>query len=121
MAHYIDGYVLPVPKKNVGKYRRIAALASKVWREHGALDYRECVADDLKVAEGCGLPFDKLGRLKPGETVVFAYIVYKSKADRDRINAKVFADPRMQSMDPKKHPFDYKRMAFGGFRTIVGR
>ena len=122
MARYIDGYVLPVPKKNVERYRRIAALAAKVWRDHGALDYRECVAEDLAVHEGCGMRFDRLAKLKPGETVVFAYIVYKSRAHRDRVNAKVMKDPRMNAVPGGLQglPFDYKRMAFAGFKTLVG-
>ena len=115
---YVDGFVLPVPKKNLAAYGRMAQKAGKVWREHGALDYKECAGDDLKVK---GLvSFPKMARLKPGETVVFAYIVYKSKAHRNQVNAKVMKDPRLaKMMDPKSMPFDAKRMAYGGFKVIV--
>jgi len=115
---YVDGFVLPVPKKNLKAYARMAELAGKVWREHGALEYRECVADDLDVK--MGLPFSKLAKVKPGETVVFAWIVYKSRAHRDRVNAKVMKDPRLNAaMDMKKMPFDMKRMSYGGFQVLV--
>ena len=115
---YVDGFVLPVPKKNLAAYRRMARKASKVWREHGALEYRECAGDDLKVK--MGVPFPKQAKAKPGETVVFAYIVYKSRAHRDQVNAKVMKDPRLANMcDPKNMPFDFKRMGYGGFTTIV--
>jgi uncharacterized protein YbaA (DUF1428 family) len=117
MARYVDGFVLPVPKKNVQAYRRLAQGAAKVWREHGALEYRECVGDDLK-PKGV-VPFPRLARCKPGETVVFAWIVYKSRAHRDRVNAKVMKDPRIAKMAPKSMPFDVKRMAYGGFSTLV--
>lgn len=118
MAHYVDGFVLPVPKKNIGAYRRLAQKASKIWREHGALDYCECVGDDLAVK--FGVPFPKQIKSKSGETVVFAYIVYKSRVHRDRVNAKVMKDPRIAGMcDPKDMPFDCKRMVYGGFKTIV--
>ena len=115
---YVDGFVLPVPKKKLTLYRRIAQKAGKVWRDHGALDYKECAGDDLKVK---GLtPFPRLARLKPGETVFFSYIVYKSKAHRNQVNAKVMKDPRLaEMMDPKKMPFDLKRMAYGGFKVVV--
>lgn len=113
---YVDGFVLVVPKKKLAAYSKLARLAGKVWREHGALDYRECVADDLKVK--FGLPFTKLVKVKPGETIMFSYIVYKSRSHRDKVNAKVMADPRMQE-PPKDIPFDMKRMAYGGFKTIV--
>ena len=116
--HYVDGYVLAVPKRNIAAYRRMAKLASKVWKDHGALEYKECVGDDLNVK--WGIPFPRLAKTKPGETVVFAYIVYKSRAHRDRINAKVMKDPRLaKMMDPKDMPFDCKRMTFGGFKVIV--
>ena len=119
MAHYVDGFVLPVPKKNLAAYRRMAQKASKIWLEHGALDYRECAGDDLNVK--VGLPFPRGIKTKPGETVVFAYIVYKSRKDRDRVNAKVMADPRVAGLcNPKKMPFDCHRMLYGGFKTIVG-
>ena len=114
---YVDGYVLPVPTKNLAAYRKMAAVGAKVWREHGALEYRECAGDDLNVK--FGMPFPKLMKLKRGETAVFAWIVFKSKADRDRINARVMKDPRIQSPDPKKMPFDVKRMAYGGFTVLV--
>ena len=115
---YVDGYVLPVPKKNVQAYRRIAQKAGKIWREHGALEYRECVAEDLKSL--IGIPFSKTVKLKPGETVVFAWVVFKSRAHRDRVNAKVMKDPRLDKMmDPKSMPFDHKRMVYGGFTVMV--
>jgi uncharacterized protein YbaA (DUF1428 family) len=120
MALYVDGFVLPVPKKKLEAYRRISAKAGKVWREHGALDYRECAGEDLEVKEGMGVPFRRLAKAKPGETVVFSWIVYKSRAHRDRVNKKVMKDPRLaKMMDPKTMPFDVKRMAYGGFETIV--
>ena len=116
--HYVDGFVLPVAKKKLATYRRLSQKAGKVWREHGALDYRECVADDLAVK--FGLPFTKMVRLKKGETIFFSYIVYKSRAHRDRVNAKVMKDPRLSSMgDLKSMPFDIKRMAYGGFKVLV--
>ena len=118
MPNYVDGFVLPVPKKNIAAYRRMSKQASKIWREHGALEYRECVGDDLAVK--FGLPFPKIIKTKPGETVVFAYIVYKSRAHRDKVNAKVMSDPRITGMgDPKDMPFDCARMLYGGFKTIV--
>jgi uncharacterized protein YbaA (DUF1428 family) len=113
---YVDGFVVPVPKKNVGAYRRIARKAAKVWREHGALEYVEAVADDVKPGKVTSFP--QSVKLKRDETVVFAWIVYKSRRDRDRILAKVMADPRLQ-LDPKSMPFDAGRMFFGGFKTIV--
>jgi len=115
---YVDGFVLPVPKKNVDAYLQIARKAGKVWKEHGAIEYRECVGEDLKMK--MGLPFTRLARTKPTETVVFSWIVYKSRAHRDRINGKVMKDPRLaKMMDPKKMPFNVKRMAFGGFEIKV--
>jgi uncharacterized protein YbaA (DUF1428 family) len=118
MAEYVDGFVLPLPKKNVEAYRRLAKKMSKIWREYGALDYRECVGDDLNVK--FGLPFPRGIKSKPGETVVFAWIVYKSRAHRDRINAKIMKDPRMgEACDPGNMPFDCQRMLVGGFKTIV--
>ena len=117
MARFVDGYVLPIPKKHVETYRRIAQKAGRIWREHGALEYRECVGDDLNV-KGV-VPFPRLMECKPGETVVFAWIVFKSRAHRDRVNAKVMKDPRLAAMDPKSMPFDAKRMAYGGFRVLV--
>ncbi len=115
---YIDGFVLPVLKKNVTAYFRMAKKAGKIWREHGALEYRECVGDDLKIK--MGLPFPRLAKLKAGETIVFSWIVYKSRAHRDRVNAKVMKDPRMNGLcDEKSMPFDVKRMAYGGFKALV--
>jgi uncharacterized protein YbaA (DUF1428 family) len=116
---YVDGFLLPVPKKKLADYKKIAAKAGKVWQEFGALAYYECVGDDLSPA--FGLPFPKLMKLKKGEVPVFSFIIYKSKAQRDRVNAKIMKDPRMQALcpDPKKMPFDAKRMGFGGFKTIV--
>lgn len=118
MAHYVDGFVLPVPKKKINAYRRLAQKASRIWHEHGALEYRECLGDDLDIKTG--MPFPRGIKVKPGETVVFAWIVYKSRAHRDRVNAKVMKDPRIASMcDEKDMPFDCKRMLYGGFKTIV--
>ena len=115
---YVDGFVLPVPKQRVNAYRRMAQKASKIWREHGALEYRECVGDDLAVK--VGMSFPKGITTKPGETVVFAYIVYKSRAHRDQVNARVMKDPRISGMcDPKDMPFDCNRMLYGGFKAIV--
>lgn len=115
---YADGFVLVVPKKRIADYRKMAKKAGKVWREHGALDYKECVGEDLKVK--FGVPFTKLAKSKPTETVVFAWIVYKSRKHRDQVNAKVMADPRMNKMmDPTDMPFDMKRMTYGGFEVIV--
>jgi uncharacterized protein YbaA (DUF1428 family) len=118
MARYVDGFVLPVRKKNLDAYRRMSQKAGKVWREHGALEYRECVGDDLAV-KGVS-QFPRRMNCKPGETVVFAWIVYKSRTHRDRVNAKVMKDPRLaKMMDPKSMPFDYKRMLYGGFKVLV--
>jgi uncharacterized protein YbaA (DUF1428 family) len=119
--NYVDGFLVPVPKKNLKAYAKMSQLASKVWKDHGALEYRECVGDDLQVK--MGLPFPKCMKLKAGETVVFAWIVYKSRAHRDKVNAAVMKDPRlnegMEGMDGKKMPFDVKRMCFGGFKVFV--
>ena len=115
---YVDGFVLPVPKKNMAAYRRMAQTAGKVWRDHGALEYIECVADDVKPGKHTSFP--QSVKLKTGETVVFAYIVYKSRAHRDRVNAKVMKDPRLKNMmDLKALPFDGKRMFWGGFKVLV--
>jgi uncharacterized protein YbaA (DUF1428 family) len=118
MAKYVDGFLLPVPKKNLEAYRRMAKKAGKIWREYGALEYRECVAEDM---DSKGLvPFPKVIKTKPGETVFFSWIVYKSRAHRDRVNAKVMKDPRLcDGMDMKNMPFDCKRMAYGGFSIVV--
>jgi uncharacterized protein YbaA (DUF1428 family) len=106
---YVDGYVLPVPKKNLQAYARIARMAGKVWRDHGALEVRECVADDVKPGKHTSFP--QSVKLKAGETVVFSWIVFKSRTHRDRVNAKVMKDPRLaKMMDPKAMPFDAKRM-----------
>jgi uncharacterized protein YbaA (DUF1428 family) len=118
MARYVDGYVLPVPKKNLDTYRRMARKAGKVWREHGALEFRECVGDDLNVKGMTTFP--SRVKAKPGETVVFSWIVFQSRAHRDRVNARVMKDPRLASMmDPKAMPFDSKRMVYGGFKVLV--
>jgi uncharacterized protein YbaA (DUF1428 family) len=114
---YVDGYVLPVPKKNLKAYLRMARIGEKVWRKNGALDYKECIGDDLNTKWGS--PFSRVMKLKPGETVVFSYIVFKSRAHRDRVNAKVMKD--MASMGaPEDMPFDVKRMVYGGFKALVG-
>ena len=119
MSVYIDGFLLPVPKKNLAAYRRMSAKAAKVWKEYGALEYRECVADDLPSKGAASFP--RAARAKKGETVFFSYIVYKSKAHRDQVNKKVMKDPRIAAMMPDKAPmpFDYKRMCYGGFKTLV--
>ena len=116
---YVDGFVIPVPKKNLAAYKRITTKAGKEWLEHGALEYRECAGDDLK-HKGTMRSFPKTLTAKPNETVVFSWITYKSKAHRDAVNKKVMADPRIaKMMDPNDMPFDVKRMAYGGFKTIV--
>ena len=118
MAIYVDGFLLAVPKRKLDEYRRISLKAGKIWKEYGALEYRECIGDDLKPKHTGA--FRRGLKLKPGEMVVFSWIVYKSRAQRDRINAKVMKDPRLASMmDPNNMPFDMKRMAFGGFKAIV--
>jgi uncharacterized protein YbaA (DUF1428 family) len=113
---YVDGFVLAVPKDNLAAYRKMARLAGKIWREHGALEYVECVEDDVKPGKVTSFP--QSVKLKPGEVVVFAWIVYKSRRDRDRILGKVMSDPRLQ-MGKKNMPFDGKRMFWGGFKSIV--
>ena len=118
MGVYVDGFVLPVPADRIGDYKKIARKAGKIWREYGALDYCECVADDVKPGKWTSFP--QSVKLKDGEVVVFAWITYKSRRDRDRINAKVMADPRLKAMgDAKDMPFDGKRMFWGGFKSIV--
>ena len=118
MARYVDGFVLPIPKENIEAYRRIARKAGKVWREHGALEYIECIADDVKPGKWTSFP--QAVKLKEDEVVFFSWIVYKSRKHRDSVNAKVMKDPRLASMmSPKAMPFDGKRMIFGGFRTAV--
>ncbi len=115
---YVDGFVVPVPTKNLPAYKRMAQRAAKIWMEHGALEYRECVADDVQPGKVTSFP--QSVKLKKDETVVFAWIVYKSRASRDRINAKVMKDPRLADMmDPKSLPFDGKRMFWGGFKVFV--
>ena len=114
---YVDGFIVPVPKKSLNAYRALARKAAKVWREHGALDYRECVAEDVKVGKLTSFP--RSVKLKPTETVVFSWITYKSRAHRDNVNAKVMKDPRIAGMDLKNMPFDGKRMIYGGFETLV--
>ena len=118
MARYVDGFVIPIPKRNVQVYRRVARKAGKVWIEHGALEFRECVGDDLKT-KGTP-PFTRAAKAGSGETVLFSWIVYRSRAHRDRVNAKVMKDPRLADMmDPKAMPFDVKRMVYGGFKVLV--
>jgi uncharacterized protein YbaA (DUF1428 family) len=118
MARYVDGFVLPVPKKELDAYRRMARKAGKVWREHGALEYVECVADDVKPGKLTSFP--QSVQLKRSETVVFSWIVYRSRVHRDKVLEKVMADPRLADMmDPKNVPFDAKRMFWGGFKTLV--
>ena len=116
---YVDGFVLVVPKKNLKAYEKMARGAGRIWKEHGALEYFECVGEDLKPP--FGVPFPKLAKTKTGETVVFSFIVYKSRAHRDKVNDKVMKDPRLSAMMEKdqKMPFDVKRMAYGGFEVIV--
>jgi uncharacterized protein YbaA (DUF1428 family) len=115
---YVDGFVVPVPRKNLPAYRRMAKLAGKVWKEYGALEYKEWISDDVKVGKLTSFP--RSVKLKPGETVVFAWIVYKSRAHRDRVNAKVMKDPRLADMmDLKSMPFDGKRLIYGGFKMLV--
>lgn len=118
-AHYVDGFVLVIQKGNIDAYRRMAQMAGKIWREHGALEFRECIGDDLAVK--MGVPFPRIMKIKRNETVVFSWITYKSRAHRDKVNAKVMKDPRMGDMDPKSMPFDLKRMAYGGFKILVDR
>ena len=115
---YVDGFIVPVPKKSLNAYRTVARRAAKVWREYGALDYRECVADDVKAGKWTSFP--RSVKLKPNETVVFSWITYKSRKHRDKVNAKVMKDPRIANMmDPKAMPFDGKRMIYGGFEVFV--
>lgn len=118
MAHYVDGFVLPVPTKNLDAYRKVAQLAGSVWREFGALEYVECVADDVK--PGVHTSFPQAVKLEEGETVVFAWIKYESRAKRDEINAKVMEDPRIKNaFEQSGMPFDGKRMFWGGFNSLV--
>jgi uncharacterized protein YbaA (DUF1428 family) len=117
MGKYVDGFVVPVPKANIEAYRRMAEDAGKVWREHGALEFTECVADDVKPGEVTSFP--QAVKLEPDETVVFAWIVYESREHRDRVMEQVMKDPRLAGKDPKSMPFDGKRMFWGGFKTLV--
>lgn len=118
MPEYVDGFLLPLPTRNLPAYRKMAAKASRIWKEYGALDYRECVLDDKEA--GGMVPFSKSAAAKKGETVVMAWIVYKSRAHRDSVNAKIMKDPRIAAMmEGKKPPFDCKKMAYGGFKTLV--
>jgi uncharacterized protein YbaA (DUF1428 family) len=118
MARYVDGFVVPVPKDKIDAYRRIARKAGNIWKEYGALEYVECVADDVKPGKVTSFP--QAVKLKADETVVFSWIVYKSRSHRDSVNAKVMKDPRLESMmDPKAMPFDGKRMFWGGFKTLL--
>ena len=118
MPRYVDGFVLPVPKKNIQAYRRMAQKAGSIWREYGALEFRECIGDDVKMGKLTSFP--QSVKLKPNETVVFSWIVFKSRAHRDRVNAKVMKDPRLAAMmDSKAMPFDAKRMVYGGFKILV--
>lgn len=120
MAKYIDGFVIVIPKKNLEKYTKISKAASKIWYEHGALDYRECVGEDLNIK--MGLPFKKLTNAKPTEVVIFAWVLYKSRKHRDAVNKKVMADARMNDIcDPENPPFDMKKFSYGGFESIVGQ
>ncbi|MBN8554653.1 MAG: DUF1428 domain-containing protein [Deltaproteobacteria bacterium] len=116
--NYVDGFVLPIPKKNISAYKKMATLAAKVWRDHGAIDYVECIADD--VSKGKVTSFPRSVKLKKNEVVFFSWITYKSRAHRDQVMKKVMSDPRLAKyMDPKKMPFDGKRMFWGGFKPVV--
>jgi uncharacterized protein YbaA (DUF1428 family) len=117
MATYVDGFIVPVPKKNIEAYRKLSRMAGKIWREHGALEYRECVADDVKPGKLTSFP--QSVKLKPNEVVWFSWIVYKSRKHRDAVNKKVMSDPRLKQMGPESAPFDGKRMIYGGFTTMV--
>ncbi len=115
---YVDGFVVPVPKRKVPAYRQMARKAGKIWREHGALEFKECVADDVPYGKRTSFP--RAVKVKPGETVVFSFIVFRSRASRDRVNAKVMKDKRLVAMmTGKNFPFDAKRMIYGGFKSLV--
>jgi uncharacterized protein YbaA (DUF1428 family) len=117
---YVDGYLLPLPRKNRRLYQGLARKAGKIWREHGALEYRECIGEDIKPKKGMGMPFARTVKGKPSETIVFSWVVFKSRAHRDSVNAKVMKDPRMaKMMEEGPMPFDIKRMAYGGFKVLV--
>jgi uncharacterized protein YbaA (DUF1428 family) len=118
---YVDGFILPVPKSKTAAYRKIATMAGKIWMKHGAVAYYECIGDDINPKHDPNVPivpFPKMAKTKPGETVWFSFIIYKSKAHRDAVNKKVMADPKMQKM-PGPMPFDMKRVAYGGFKAVV--
>ena len=115
---YVDGFLIPVPRRNREKYKKMSTQAAKVWLDHGALGYHECVADDVQYGKSTSFP--RGVKLAKGEEVWFSWIVYKSRKDRDRVNAKAMKDPRLADMmDPKAMPFDGKRMVFGGFKMVV--
>jgi len=119
MARYVDGFVIPIRKSKLAEYRKIAAAAGRIWKQHGALEYIEALGDDLKI-KGMVMSFPKMAGTKRGETLFFSFIVYKSRRHRDTVNKKVMADPRIQKMmDPKDPPFDCQRMAYGGFAAVV--
>ena len=117
MGRYVDGYVVPVPKKKLDAYRRLARKAMKIWRDHGALEYVESIADDVKPGKVTSFP--QAVKLKRNEVVIFSYVVYRSRAHRDRVNKKVMEDPRLASMKPEDMPFDLKRMFWGGFESLT--
>ena len=118
MPHYIDGFVLPIKRDQIERYQKIAEGAGKIWMEHGALAYVECVGDDLQIEEM--MPFPVMANASPDETVIFSWIVFKSREHRDQVNEAVMADPRMEALMPEEpDPFDYRRMAYGGFKTLV--
>lgn len=123
MPRYVDGFVIPIKRRNIPAYRRMAAAAAKVWMEYGAVEYCEAVGDDLEHRGDMGRSsFPKIAKAKPGETVLFSWILYKSRAQRNRVNAKVMKDPRIaRMMESKEMPFDPKRMSMGGFKLIVDR
>lgn len=116
---YVDGFVIPIKKKDIAKYRKMAQWGAKTWKKYGALEYFECVGDDLTVQKGAGQGFTKLAKLKPDETVVFSWIVYESKKHRNEVNKKVMSDPNMNNFDHSTMPFDMRRFATGGFKLIV--
>ena len=117
IGKYVDSFVLPLPKGNVDAYKQFSEKAAKVWKEHGALEYIECIADDVKPGKVTSFP--QAVKLEPDETVVFAWVVYESREHRDRVNAKVMSDPRMADMTPKTMPFDAMRMFYGGFQVLI--
>lgn len=120
MDRYVDGFVIPIPKANIEKYREMASKAAEVWMDHGALDYYECVGDDMVVQDMVSFP--EMVKANDDETVVFSWITFESKAHRDKVNAAVMQDPRMTAMmEEGDHPFDYHKMAYGGFKTLVVR